>query len=237
MKKTSMQIPENNWQQIELFRKHLISYGKILALILAALYPFNQALYQLLAKPLQIGPSHVIIATKVISPFTIPLKLCIISSFVLSMPVLLWHFWRFLSPALTKTEQKILRYLLIFGGCLFLLGLAFCFIYVLPSTIKVFQSLTPKNVVYMPDMDAYLDFSLALLTAFGLGFELPVLLITLIKFNFITEADLVKRRKEVVVACFVIGMLLTPPDVTAQILLALPLWGLFELSILLARII
>lgn len=228
---------ENNWLQIEKIRTLVINYCKIFALLIAVTYPFNQELYQLLAKPLKLDSANVIIATKVISPFTIPLKLCLVSSFVLSLPILLWLFWQYLKPALTNREQKILKYLLIFGTMLFLLGLVFCFEYVLPSTIKVFQSLTPKNVVYMPDMEAYLDFSLALLTAFGISFEMPVLLITLVKFDIISLDDLRSYRREVIIGCFIIGMLLTPPDVTSQILLALPLWGLFELSIILARII
>ncbi len=227
----------NNWAQVEEIRKHIIFCLKAFTLIMLGTYPFNQQLYQKLAQPLMLGQPHVIIATKVISPFTTPLKLCLFASFALSMPIMLWRLWLFLKPAMKHKEKTILTFLLIFGCGLFFAGLSFCFLYVLPSTIQVFQNLTPKNVIYMPGMDEYLDFTLSLLTAFGLSFEIPVILVTLVKLNIIAIENLVNKRKEVVIACFILGMLLTPPDVTSQILLALPMWGLFELSLLIARII
>lgn len=230
-------ITNDSWQQIEKIRNHVITIFKALTISIIALYPFNKELYQILAEPLQLNAGQTIIATKVVSPFTIPIKLCIFCSIIICMPIILWQLWQFLRPAMHNNEKAILRYILLFGTSLFFLGILFGFEYVLPKTINVFQGLTPKNVVYMPDMEAYLDFSLSIIIAFGFCFQVPVILISLIKFGVLSVESLAKYRKHVVVACFVIGMLLTPPDITSQIMMALPMWALFELSLLIARFI
>lgn len=227
----------NNWQEIDNIRQHIITILKAIILSILVLYPFNKELYQILSGPLQLKAGQTIIATKVISPFTIPLKLCFFCSIIICMPIILWQLWQFLRPAMHNNEKNILRYILVFGTSLFFLGIVFGFEYVLPKTISVFQGLTPKNVVYMPDMEAYLDFSLSIIIAFGFCFQVPIILISLIKFEVLSAQTLANYRKHVVVACFVIGMLLTPPDITSQIMMALPMWALFELSLLIARFI
>lgn len=232
-----MSQTNSNWEQLDIARSHILFCIKAFFIIFLCLYPFNQDLYRLLANPLQLNQKYAIIATKVVSPFTTPIKLCLVTSFVISMPIILWQLWLFLKPAMKKNEKRTLAYLLIFGCSLFIFGIYFCISYVLPNTIKVFQNLTPSNVIYMPDMDAYLDFALSLLIIFGICFEVPVILITLIKFGIISINQLKSKRREVILTCFVLGMLFTPPDVISQIMLAIPMWSLFEISLLLARII
>lgn len=221
--------------EIDQIRRHVLTWAKSLVLLMFCAYPFNQNLYQMLAKPLMVGKSKTIIATKVISPFTTPLKLCMFLSFSASMPILLWQLWSYLKPALLIKERQLLAYLFSFGLMFFIFGIITCLKFVLPSTVKVFQNLTPKNVIYMPDMDGYLDFSLTLMLAFGLCFEIPVILVTFIKLNIVSVETLTNKRKEVIIACLTIAMLVTPPDVTSQVMLALPMWLLFELSIFLGK--
>ena len=223
--------------QLDEIRKHLFNWGKSFIAFTLCFYPFNQKLYQILATPLMLDKPHVIIATQVISPFTTPLKLCLFSAFCLSMPILLWQLWLFLQPALKDKEKIFLANIMTFGTLFFAIGIGFCWLYVLPNTLAVFQKLTPSNVVYMPDMQAYLDFALTLLIAFGLCFEFPVLLIAMTKLNIVSIKTLQNKRREVIVASFVIAMLLTPPDVTSQIMLAIPMWLLFELSLILCKML
>lgn len=218
-------------------RKKLLLWAKSYLLIFAALYPFNQQTYQYLAYPLlkQYSSGNGLIATHVIATFSAPLKLTLFLTLCLSIPILLIQFWRFLTPAMYRNERNTLVLFLIFGVTLFFGGVLFCYFWVLPNTVHFFQSLTPPGVKYMPDMSAYLDFSLSLLLAFGCCFEAPVVIVTLVALEMINIESLTNKRREVIVGCFIIGMILTPPDVISQIMLALPLWALYELSILISK--
>lgn len=221
--------------EINSIRQHFLAWLKSFLALVFCIYPFNQELYSQLAKPLMLNKPHVIIATSVAAPFTAPLKLALFVAFCLSMPILLWQLWQYIKPAMQKNERVIVAWLLSVGVILYTLGTVFCFAWVIPSTVAVFQKLTPANVTYMPDMNSYLDFALSLAIAFGLCFEIPVVIITLVYIGLLDIVSLEHRRKEIIVLCFVLAMLLTPPDVTSQILLALPMWALYEISIILCR--
>lgn len=232
-----MSIKNDTWyDQLDQFRKHIIAWGKIFCLLFVIIYPFNQELYRELASPLMLNKTQVIIATRVVSPFTTPLKLSAFTAFTISMPFMIWQIWQYLRPAMRSNERKLLAWLVTTGTSLFIIGIIFCFNWALPATIKVFQKLTPSNVTYMPDMDQYLDFALSLAIAFGLCFEVPIILISLVKFGVLKLDTLIHRRKEVIVLCFTIAMLVTPPDVTSQVLMALPMIALYELSIIVCKI-
>ena len=175
-----------------------------------------------------------LIATQIASPIFTPLKLAADAAMLLSAPIALFQFWRFISPGLYKKEQIILRVALIFSLILFLAGVLFCFYLVLPFMFHFFAHALPKGVRYMPDMAYALDFITQMLMIFGFCFQVPLACFVLVRLNIIEVQTLKKVRPYVIVGAFIVGMLLTPPDVFSQIMLAVPLCLLYEIGIFLA---
>ena len=168
------------------------------------------------------------IATEVASPFMAPFKLTLFAAIFISMPYLLAQLWGFIAPGLYQQEQRLARPLLISSILLFYAGTAFAYFVVFPLIFGFFNAVTPEGVAVMTDISRYLDFVLKLFFAFGLAFEVPVATVLLIWSGFASVETLKRNRPYVIVAAFVMGMLLTPPDVISQVLLALPIWLLFE---------
>ena len=177
------------------------------------------------------------IATEVASPFLTPFKLALVLAIFLAIPVILHQCWAFVAPGLYSNEKKIALPLLVSSIILFYSGMAFAYYVVFPLVFGFFTSIAPAGVTIMTDINKYLDFVLKLFFAFGLAFEIPIATLLLLWTGATTVDSLKSKRAYVIVGCFILGMLLTPPDVISQILLAVPMWLLFELGIFFGRFI
>lgn len=214
-------------------RRRVLFYLCGLALVFLSLLPFSQSVYSLASGPLshQLPAKNGMIATKLTATLTAPLKLTLVVAVLLTIPLLLYQVWAFIAPALYRQERRYVWCLLVLSSLLFYLGIFFAYTIVLPLVSAFFIQQAPLGVEIRPDVTQYLDFALRLCFAFGITFEMPILTALLIMTKVVRPYQLRKKRAYVVVGAFVIGMLLTPPDVVSQILLAVPLWLLFELGV------
>lgn len=227
------------------FVEHLIELrDRLLRIVLAVLcflvvlFPFANDLYVILAEPLlrHLPEGTSMIATQVASPFLTPFKLTLVLSIFIAMPVVLYQVWSFIAPGLYKHERRLVFPLMLTSSLLFYLGMAFAYFVVFPLMFAFFQAVAPEGVAIMTDITAYLDFVLKIFFAFGLAFEVPIATILLVWTGFTTPSALTAKRPYIIVGAFVLGMMLTPPDIISQTLLALPMWVLFELGILFSKI-
>src|SRR5690606_8765453 len=220
-------------------RKRLMRCVVAIVLLFAGLFYFSQQIYALVAAPLRayLPAGATMIATGVASPFLTPFKLTLVVSLFLGMPVVLQQIWGFIAPGLYKQEKRIAVPLLVSSILLFYAGMAFAYFVVFPIMFGFFASVTPEGVAMMTDIGQYLDFVLTLFFAFGVAFEIPIATFLLIWVGIVDVATLRKSRPYVVVGCFIIGMFLTPPDVFSQILLAVPMWLLFEVGVFFGALI
>ena len=223
---------------IELRNRLLKAILAILAVFLV-LYPFANQLYAWLSGPLRayLPEGSSMIATDVAAPFFTPLKLTLVLGVFLAMPVVLYQIWRFMAPGLYTHEKKLAFPLLGSSIILFYLGALFAYYAVFPLVFAFFTSVGPAEVTVMTDMSSYLDFVLKLLFAFGVAFEIPVAIVLLILTGATDVASLREKRPYVVVGCFVVGMLMTPPDIISQTMLAAPMWLLFEVGVLFGTVV
>ena len=220
-------------------RDRLIRMSIAIFVVFLALFPFANEIYTFVAAPLmaQLPEGNTMIATQVAAPFLTPFKLALIAAVFLSMPFLLYQFWGFVAPGLYKHEKRLATPLLISSIILFYVGVAFAYFVVFPLIFAFLSASTPDGVAMMTDISAYLDFVLALFFAFGIAFEIPIATILLVAVGITTPAALASKRPYVIVGAFVVGMLLTPPDVISQTLLAVPMWLLFELGIVFSKVL
>ncbi len=221
---------------LELRTRLMHAAGVVLVLFLCV-YPFREELYSLLAGPLMavLPEGTSMIATQVATPFLIPLKVALVGAFFLSIPYLLYQLWAFVAPGLYRHEKQLIWPLLISSIVLFYMGMAFAYYVVFPLIFQFFAAATPEGVAMMTDIGEYLSFVMMLFFAFGASFEVPIATILLVRSGATTRQALAAKRPYVIVAAFTIGMLLTPPDVISQVLLAVPVWLLFELGIFFSR--
>lgn len=210
-----------------------------IVLVLAALLPFANDIYTLLARPLlrHLPEGATMIATEVASPFLIPFKLVLVLAIVIAIPVVLYQVWAFVAPGLYQNERRIALPLLVTSTLLFYAGMAFAYFVVFPLVFAFFTSTAPEGVTVMTDIGKYLDFVLMMFLAFGVAFEVPIATLLIIWAGISTPEALAAKRPYVIVGAFVTGMLLTPPDAISQTLLAVPMWVLFELGLVLARVL
>ena len=203
------------------------------------LFPFANQLYTYVSEPLRslLPEGSSMIATEVTSPFLTPFKLSLVLAVFVAMPVILAQVWGFIAPGLYKSERRIAIPLLTSSVVLFYAGVAFAYYVVFPLLFGFFTTVGPVDISVMTDINRYLDFVLKLFFAFGLAFEVPVAAVILILTGVVTADQLANNRSYVIVGCFVMGMLLTPPDVISQTLLALPMWLLFEIGLVMGRIL
>lgn len=220
-------------------RDRLLRMVIAVTLIFAALFPFANDLYTILATPLlaHLPSGASMIAIEVISPFLTPLKMAFFAAIFLAMPYLLYQFWAFVAPGLYRHEKRLAIPLLVSSVILFYAGVAFAYFVVFPLAFAFLTSVIPQGTEMMTDINKYLDFILAMFFAFGLAFEVPIATIILIATGATSADALVQKRPYIIVGAFVIGMLLTPPDVISQVMLALPMWILFELGIIMSRLL
>jgi len=214
-------------------RSRLLRSVAAVLLIFAALFYFAQDIYALVSAPLRayLPEGATMIATGVASPFLAPFKLTLMVSLFLAMPVVLHQVWGFIAPGLYQHEKRIAVPLMASSVLLFYAGMAFAYFVVFPIMFGFFASVTPEGVAMMTDIGQYLDFVLTLFFAFGVAFEVPVATFLLIWVGIVDVASLRNSRPYVIVGCFVVGMVLTPPDVFSQTLLAVPMWLLFEIGV------
>jgi sec-independent protein translocase protein TatC len=231
-------------ESIDKFLPHLIELRKRLlhcvgfyVLLLVPLFYFSAELYTLVAQPIlkTLPQGGMLVATKVISPFTTPFKLSMFVSFVILVPYILYHIWAFVAPGLYSHEKRTIKPILIYSIILFYTGILFAHFLVLPMALGFFMHIAPKGITVMTDITHYLDFVLAIYMAFGISFQVPIVTFILIQTGIVSIETFEKNRAYIIVAAFVLGMILTPPDVISQIMLAVPLLGLFESGLFLAK--
>ncbi len=218
-------------------RNRLIRAIISILIIFAITFPFSNTIYEFIATPiLSVLPDNSgIIAIGVISPFLTPLKMSLIFSVYIAIPYLLYQLWAFVAPALYKHEKRMVMPLVISSTILFYAGLIFSYFVVFPIAFKFLTTIGPSIVNVTPDIQYYLDFVLKVSFAFGVAFEVPIATILLLVTEATTIENLKKQRPYIVVGSFILGMLLTPPDIISQVLIALPMWILFELALFFSR--
>ena len=230
----------------ETFLSHLIELRTRLmrsiiavVVVLVCLFPWAKEIYALLAAPLlKVLPAgSTMIATDVTSTFLVPLKVTLMISFLIALPYVLWQAWAFVAPGLYHHEKRLAAPVIVSSMVFFVIGMSFAYFFVFPVMFSFFANYTPAGVQMMTDIDKYLSFVLAMFLAFGLTFEVPVVVIVLVRLRVVSLEKLRSIRSYVIVGAFVVGAVFTPPDVLSQLMLAVPLWLLFELGLLMARFV
>jgi sec-independent protein translocase protein TatC len=228
------------------FISHLIEMrDRLLRAVIAVvvlfvlLFPWAQDLYALLAKPMleSLPQGGQMIATEVTTPFFVPIKVTMMTAFLLALPWVFYQAWAFIAPGLYQHEKRLGVPLVITSVILFLLGMAFAYFLVFPVVFGFIVGVAPEGVAVMTDIGKYLDFVMTLFLAFGITFEVPVAVVLLVKMGMVSIAKLREIRPYVIVGAFVVGAIFTPPDVISQFMLAVPMWLLYELGILVAAMI
>jgi sec-independent protein translocase protein TatC len=222
---------------IELRTRLLRAVGTVVAVfVVLFIYPGASVIYDILAAPMlaSLPQGTRMIATGVITPFMVPMKVTMMAAFVVSLPVVLYQVWAFVAPGLYRHEQRLALPLIVSSSLLFIAGMAFCYFVVFKSVFTFIASFAPQSITPAPDIEAYLSFVMTMFLAFGVTFEVPVAVVLLVRMGIVTVAKLREARGYVVVGAFVIAAVVTPPDVVSQFLLAVPLCVLYEIGILVA---
>lgn len=219
-------------------RDRMLRMVLAILIVFVCLFAFSEQIFSLTAQPLlDLMPEGTsMIATGVTSPFLVPFKLVLLLSVLLTVPYLLHQVWAFVAPGLYRHEQRLAAPLLISSVLLFYCGIAFAYFVIFPVLFGFFIGITPSGVAVMTDIGQYLDFIIAIFFAFGIAFEVPVATFLLIAAGATTPDQLAKKRPYIIIGAFVVGMMLTPPDIISQSLLALPIWFLFEIGLIMSRI-
>lgn len=217
-------------------RNRLLKIVAGILVVMLALVPFANDIYQFLATPLMqaLPEGGQMIATEVTTPFFVPLKVVMLAAFIISSPHTLYQIWAFIAPGLYANERHLVAPLVITSVFLFLCGMAFAYFLVFPTVFGFITSTAPEGVAVMTDIGKYLDFSIGLFIAFSLAFETPVAVVLMVAAGMVTVASLRQARAYVIVGAFVIGAIITPPDIISQFMLAIPMWLLYEIGIVVA---
>jgi len=244
----SQQETAQEEQQEESFMSHLVELRTRLLRAVAAvavvfvvlfIYPGASAIYDVLASPMlaSLPQGTRMIATGVITPFMVPVKVTLMAAFIVALPVVLWQAWAFVAPGLYRHEKRLALPLILSSTLLFIGGMAFCYFVVFRTVFHFIATFAPQSITPAPDIEAYLGFVMTMFLAFGITFEVPVAVVLLVKAGVVDVQKLAAARGYVVVGAFVIAAIVTPPDVVSQFLLAVPLCLLFEVGLLCARTI
>jgi sec-independent protein translocase protein TatC len=203
-----------------------------------SIYPGPSGLYDLLAAPLvaNLPKGSTMIATNVISPFLVPLKITLMAAFLVALPVVLYQVWAFVAPGLYTHEKKLVLPLVISSTILFLAGIAFCYFFVFGQVFRFIQGFAPKSITAAPDIEAYLSFVLTMFIAFGATFEVPVVVVVLARIGLVSIDKLRQFRSYFIVLAFIVAAVITPPDIVSQLALAIPMCLLYEMGIWAAQI-
>ncbi|MHA7599556.1 twin-arginine translocase subunit TatC [Alicycliphilus sp. T452] len=216
--------------------KAMIAIGVVAAVLF--FYPGPGQLYDLLAAPLvaHLPQGATMIATSVISPFMVPLKILLMTAFLIALPFVLWQVWAFVAPGLYSHEKRLVLPLVISSTVLFFIGVAFCYFFVFGQVFSFIQGFAPKSITAAPDIEAYLGFVLTMFLAFGLAFEVPIAVVVLARLGLVSVDKLKSFRGYFIVAAFVVAAIVTPPDVVSQLALAIPMCLLYEIGIWAAQL-
>ena len=217
-------------------RDRLVRSAIVVVLVFLVLMPFASEIFDLLAAPMmQALPAGAhMIATGVITPFLIPVKITLVLALLISLPWVLYQVWAFVAPGLYLHEKRLIAPLVISSSALFVAGVAFCYFFVFRVVFAFVNQFAPKSISVAPDIESYLDFVLTMFLAFGLTFEVPIIVIVLVRMGFVSVEKLRAIRPYIIVGAFVVSAVVTPPDITSQLLLAVPMCLLFELGLLVA---
>ena len=223
---------------VELRNRLVRAVAVVLAvfLLLVAVWPGPGAVYDFIARPMMIalpGDAHMI-ATGVITPFMVPMKVTLLAAFIISLPWVLYQAWAFVAPGLYAHEKRLIAPLVISSSFLFMVGVAFCYFLVFGKVFRFIYDFAPSSITVAPDIENYLDFVMTMCLAFGITFEVPVVVVVLVRMNLMTVEKLKAIRPYVIVGAFVVAAVVTPPDIMSQLFLAVPMCLLFELGLLLA---
>lgn len=220
-------------------RDRLLHSVLVVLVIFLCAFPFANDIYHVLAMPVveNMAEGGSMIATGVVSPFLTPIKLAFIMSIFAAFPFLIFQAWAFIAPGLYKHEKKLALPLIVSSAILFYVGIAFAYFVVLPNVFTFMMSMAIDGVNHAPDITYYLDFVLKLFFAFGIAFEVPIATILLVLGGVTTPQSLAEKRPYIIVGAFIFGMLLTPPDPASQVMLAIPMWLLFEVGLIFSRFI
>ena len=217
-------------------RNRIMKASAAVIVLFLCLMPWAGRIYDVLAHPMMVAlpEGSKMIATGVITPFLIPVKVTLLVAFLLALPVVLYQAWAFIAPGLYEHEKKLIAPLVVSSSLLFIAGVAFCYFFVFGVIFKFINEFAPKSIMVAPDIESYFSFVMTLFIAFGVTFEVPVIVIVLVRMGLVTVEKLREFRPYVVVAAFVIAAVVTPPDIMSQLLLAVPLCLLFEIGLLVA---
>jgi sec-independent protein translocase protein TatC len=220
-------------------RQRLVRSAIAVLIVFLPLTFFMKQIFDLLSRPLMVAlPAGTkLLATGVIAPFMVPLKLTLFVSFLLALPFVLWQAWAFVAPGLYKHEKRLAGPIIVSSVVMFLLGVAYCYFVVFGFVFKFIAGFAPESVNVAPDIEAYFSFVLGMFLAFGITFEVPIAVVLLARFGIASVARLRQARPYVVVGAFIMAAIFTPPDVLSQLLLAIPLCVLYELGVLCARFV
>lgn len=226
-------------RHLMILRRHLFKIVAILIALFFCLLPFANRTYQLLSEPLraQLPSSSTMIATDVTATFMVPFKLNFFIALMIAMPFIIYQLWTFVKPALYEKEKSLALPLLVGSISLFYAGIAFAYFVALPSILHFFMSVSPETVAPMTDINSYLAFCLKLFLVFGLTFEIPIITLLLILIGVVSTQQLVEKRRFIIVGCFFIAMFVTPPDAISMVMLAIPMWLLFEAGLFFGKLI
>ncbi|MGI8894440.1 MAG: twin-arginine translocase subunit TatC [Casimicrobiaceae bacterium] len=220
-------------------RTRLLRSIVAIVIVLVVLFPWAKEIYAILAEPLlkTLPQGSTMIATDVTGTFLVPLKVTLMTAFLIALPYVLWQAWAFVAPGLYQHEKRLVTPVIVSSVAFFMIGMAFAYFCVFPVMFSFFAGYTPPGVQMMTDIDKYLSFVLAMFLAFGLTFEVPIIVLVLVRMRVVSLEKLRSIRSYVIVGAFVLGAIFTPPDVLSQLMLAVPLWVLYELGLFLARFI
>jgi sec-independent protein translocase protein TatC len=217
-------------------RDRLMKASGAIVVVFLCLMPWAGQIYDLMAHPMMaaLPPGAKMIATGVITPFLIPIKVTLLVAFLIALPVVLYQAWAFVAPGLYAHERRLVAPLVISSFLLFITGVLFCYFLVFQVVFKFINNFAPVSISVAPDIESYFDFVMTMFIAFGVTFEVPIVVIVLVRMGFVSVEKLKSVRPYVIVGAFVIAAVVTPPDVMSQMLLAVPLCLLFEVGLLIA---
>lgn len=217
-------------------RNRLIRATAVIVVVFLGLMPFASKIYDMVAAPMMhaLPAGSRMIATGVITPFLIPVKITMLLAFLIALPWVLYQAWAFVAPGLYAHEKRLIAPLVVSSSLLFLAGVAFCYFFVFGVVFKFVNDFAPKSISVAPDIESYLDFVISMFIAFGMTFEVPIIVIVLVRMGFVSVQKLKEIRPYVIVGAFVVAAIVTPPDVMSQLLLAVPICLLYEIGMFVA---
>lgn len=234
-----MATPDTFISHLIELRDRLLRSILVIVVVFLCLFPWAGDIYALLALPMlkALPQGGQMIATEVTTPFFVPMKVTMMAAIVIALPFILYQFWAFVAPGLYANEKRLVGPLIIASTFLFLCGMAFAYFLVFPVVFGFIIGIAPQGVAVMTDIGKYMDFVLTMFVAFGITFEVPVVVVLLVKTGMVSVTQLKQVRPYAIVGAFIIGAIFTPPDVVSQIMLAVPLWLLYELGIVVAGLV